>query len=196
MEQLFSISKDGTIHKNYRPQPINIHSVNQEADLLVERLVESNILEPNDEYESTLDDINPDDHYRPKDLKAWVEYLISQKALPDLSLDSELAAIRLICGRNTEFSFDMNEGITVKPKGSVVISPYRMKSLMIDWYLQLRDKTPAYVSKKAIREHLGDISLSSCDKLMKLGMPYVKIGGTRRVGFSKPLVEKWIQENA
>lgn len=193
-ERLFSIGKDGTIHRNYRPQPINHQSIKEETDLLVERLVESNILEPNDQYESTLEDINPDDHFSPKDLKAWVDYLISHSLLPDLSLDSQLAALKLICGRNTEFDFDMNEGITIKPKGSVVISPYRMKSLMVDWYLSLRDSTPVLVSKQKIMEHLGGISLSSLNKLQKIGLPHCKYGpGGRRVGFNKTQVNNWLK---
>ena len=199
MNRLFTISKDGNIYKNYKPQPINIDSIKQETDLIVERLKEGNVLEPSDEYKDIYfeEPIDPNKHYGMKDLHAWVQFLISQGAIDDPNdLDQHLAGLRMFLGDRTSFGYDEDEGITIEPAGNIKIPPVVHRKMMIEYYTQLRDKTPAYCSKKAIQEHLGGISLSSCDKLMKMGMPYVKLGGTRRVGFSKPAVERWINENA
>ena len=57
-------------------------------------------------------------------------------------------------------------------------------------------KIRPYISVKALLEHIGDISLSTLDKLMTEGLPYLKIGGSRRVGFCKMLVNRWLKEKS
>lgn len=201
---LFTISKDGNIYKNYKTAPINYQSIKNETSVLVERMVRNNVLEPQKEDEwsnlftTEQEDIDPNDYYGKKDLKGWIEYLINQGVITDPEdLDQTLAGLQLILGDKTFYDYSDEKGdLVIRTGGDIKIPPVTHRKLMIDYYTSLREETPAYVGKKAIREHLGDISLSSLDKLMVEGLPYIKIGGTRRVGFSKPKVEKWLEDNA
>lgn len=197
---LFTISKDGNIYKNYKTAPINYQSIKNETSVLVERMVRSNVLEPDDEWKHIYreQNIDPNEFYGKKDLKAWIEYLINQGVITDPEdLDQTLAGLRLILGDQTKYEYSDEKGdLVIRTGGDIKISPNKHRKIMIDYYTSLREEIPAYVGKKAIREHLGNISLSSLDKLMVEGLPYIKIGGTRRVGFSKPKVEKWLEENA
>jgi len=199
-EKLFTISKDGTIYKNYKTAPVNHSQITNETKVLLERMVRKNVLEPDDEWRHIYreQNIDPNEYYGKNDLKSWIDYLINQGVIQDPEdIDQTLAGLRLILGDKTKYDYSDEKGdLVIKPAGDIKISPDKHRKIMVDYYTSLREDTPAYVGKKAIREHLGGISLSSLDKLMVEGLPYIKIGGTRRVGFSKPKVEKWLEQNA
>ena len=199
-EKLFTISKDGTIYKNYKTAPVNHSQITNETKVLLERMVRKNVLEPDDEWKHIFKEqnIDPNEYYGKNDLKSWIDYLINQGVIQDPEdIDQTLAGLRLILGDKTKYDYSDEKGdLVIKPAGDIKISPDKHRKIMVDYYTSLREDTPAYVGKKAIREHLGGISLSSLDKLMVEGLPYIKIGGTRRVGFSKPKVEKWLEQNA
>ncbi len=206
MDKLFSLSKDGNIYKNYKAPTINHSLIKEETNVLVERMVRKNILEPKEveansnEWNNLFqeDDINPNDHYSPKDLKGWSEYLINSGFITDPEdLDQSLAGLRLILGDKTEYDYSPEKGdLIIKPAGSIKISPSQHRKIMIKHYTGLRDKTPLYIDKNEIREHIGGVSLSTIDKLMTEGLPYVKIAGTRRVGFCKKAVNRYLKENS
>ena len=169
-------------------------------------MVRKNILEPKentqDEWSNLFngeeDDINPNDYYNAKDLKGWGEYLIHTGAITDPEdIEQTLAGLRLILGDKTKYDYSPEKGdLIIKTGGAIRIKPSKHRKIMIDYYLSLRDKTPAYIDKKAVREHMGGVSLSTIDKLMTEGLPYVKIGGSRRVGFCKVAVNKWLRDNS
>ena len=204
MNRLFTISKDGTIYKNYKSPIINHQLVGQEAEVLVERMVRNNVLEPKEENEwnnlftTEEDNIDPNEHYGAKDLKAWGEYLIHTGIITDPEdIEQSLAGLKLILGDKTKYDYSPEKGdLVIKPAGEIKISPNKHRKIMIDYYLSLREDTPVYISKKAVREHIGGISLSTLDKLMTEGLPYVKIGGSRRVGFCKTAVNRWLKEKS
>lgn len=200
MDKLFTISKDGTIYKNYKRPPINHASIGEETNVLVERMIRSNVLDPEDEWKHIYREsyIGPNEHYGMKDLRLWTDYLINNGHITDPEdLDQTLAGLKLILGDNTEYDYSDEKGdLVIKPAGDIKISPSQHRKIMITYLQSLADKTPVYMDKKGIREHIGGISQSTLDKLMVEGLPYVKIGGTRRVGFSKPAVNKWLKENS
>ena len=199
-EKLFTISKDGTIYKNYKTAPVNHSQITNETKVLLERMVRKNVLEPEDEWKHIFreNDIDPNEYYGKNDLKSWIDYLINQGVIQDPEdIDQTLAGLRLILGDKTKYDYSDEKGdLVIKPAGDIKISPSQHRKIMITYLQSLADKTPVYVDKKGIREHIGGVSQSTLDKLMVEGLPYVKIGGTRRVGFSKPAVNKWLKENS
>lgn len=200
MDKLFTIGKDGKIYKNYKRPPVNHALVKEETSILVERMLRNNVLSPKEETDYIFRDenIDPNEHYGKKDLTDWIEYLIHNGLITDPEdIDQTLAGLQMILGDKTQYDYNDEVGdLVIKPQGNIKISPEKHRKIMIDYYTSLRDKTPAYISKKAVREHLGGVSLSTIDKLMVEGLPYVKIGNTRRVGFNKTAVNRWLKENS
>ena len=106
-------------------------------------MIRKNVIELKEEnkwnnlFTTEEDNINPNEHYRAKDLKAWGEYLIRTGVITEPEdIEQSLAGLKLILGDKTKYDYSPEKGdLIIKPAGEIKISPNKHRKIMIYYYL-------------------------------------------------------------